>query len=251
MQEIIKYLESSFELTRYEAKLYVAAYRLEKANVSELAQSAGLPRTAVYAPLKKLVRQGLISPLKEHGKHTRYFATDPKYLESLFARKQLDLGEAIRLLGNMRQGGKDISFRYFEGRDGIEAASEIFLKESKVKLWKTFENPKHMKDLARSFRFDKYIEARVKKGISANVILSVDVPDSWISNVLENAKKYLLDFRMVSSISYPIEASIAVAGDWLFVAVATGKPFALLIQNRPLAQSVESFHDIIWGRYSR
>ncbi len=250
MQTIVKYLESAFQLSCYEAKLYVAALQLGQANVSELAMAAKLPRTAAYPPLKALVKMGLVSPIKEHGKHTRYVATEPKYLETLFNRKRLDLDEALRLMSITQHSGEEITFRYFEGSGGIEMAADIFLRESKTKLWKTFENAQLMQELSGQYRFGKYVEARVKKRIRARVLLSVDEPTEWMRTVMAESNKYLLEFQRVSHKTYPLEASVAVSGEWVLVAVAVRKPFALLIRNDALAKTIESIHDIIWERYS-
>lgn len=95
------------------------------------------------------------------------------------------------------------------------------------------------------------MEARVKRGIRARVLLSADEPTEWMREVMAQSKRYLLDFQLISHAMYPLEASIAVSGEWLLVAVAVRKPFALLIHNTSLATTLASIHDMIWERYTQ
>ena len=57
MEEQIKQLRKIFDLSAYEAKIYLAALKFENINLTDLAQKAGIPRTASYAPIKKLLKE--------------------------------------------------------------------------------------------------------------------------------------------------------------------------------------------------
>ena len=98
MDQSAKKLASIFNLSEYEAKLYISALDMSEATISDLASRAGIPRTAVYPPLKQLIAKGFISPLKSKGKRILYRAIEPKFLEHIFDRKRLDLNSAKKEL---------------------------------------------------------------------------------------------------------------------------------------------------------
>jgi len=250
MDSSAKKLASVFSLSDYEAKIYISALDMSEATVSDLASRAGIPRTAVYPPLKQLVAKGFISPLKSKGKRILYRAIEPKFLEHIFDRKRLDLTELIsQFAGSITGGSGEVWVRYFEGRDGLQMAGDIFLSESKSKLWKTFENITNVERVLGTSRFDEYVKRRVEKGISGRVILPAREHTAWVKNLIEKGNENLNEYCFVSPDTYPLDATIAVAGEWVFVESATKKSFALLIKNAPLARTIESIHDMVWDRF--
>lgn len=247
-----KKLASVFNLSDYEAKLYIAALDMSEATVSNLASRAGIPRTAVYPPLKQLVAKGFVSPLKAKGKRILYRAVEPKFLEHIFDRRRMDLTELIsQFAGSITSGSGEVWVRYFEGRDGLQMAGDIFLSESKSNLWKTFENVSNVEMVLGTNRFDDYVKRRIEKGISGRVILPAREHTAWIKNLIENRDGNLNEYCLVSPEIYPLEATIAIAGEWVFIESATKKSFALLIKNAPLARTIESIHDMVWDRFKR
>ncbi|MBI2047550.1 MAG: hypothetical protein HYT27_00265, partial [Parcubacteria group bacterium] len=90
---------------------------------------------------------------------------------------------------------------------------------------------------------------RVARGISARVILSAREQTPWMEGLFAKSEENLLEVRIVSPEAYPIEASFAVSGDWVFMESAKKKPFAILIKNEVVARTMESIHDMAWDRY--
>jgi sugar-specific transcriptional regulator TrmB len=246
-----KKLAEVFSLSDYEAQLYFAALEAGETTVSALAERSGIPRTAVYPPLKVLTAKGFVSPLKTKGKRTLYRAVEPKHLLHLFEHKRIDLQEIIEQFSASLMGGSgEVWVRYFEGREGLLEAAYIFLEESGAKSWKTFENPFLAERLFGQRQFDEFIKARVKKGIRSYTIIPSKGQTPWAKEVVSTAKERLLEIRMVPPEHYPIEATLAIAGDWIFVQAAKQKPFALVIKNGPLARTLGSMHDMIWDRWN-
>src|SRR3989344_1463238 len=141
MNKPAKRLAYVFNLSDYESRLYFAALDEPDATISALSARARIPRTAVYPPLKQLITKGFISSLPTKGKRTLYRAVDPKHLENIFERRRTDLKEIVKQFSDSFGGSSGETWgRYFEGREGIPPAGDIFLHETKVTLWKTFEN---------------------------------------------------------------------------------------------------------------
>lgn len=250
MDTAVKKLSQIFSLSDYEARLYFAALEEGEATVSALAARADIPRTAVYPPLKSLTQKGFISPLKSRGKRILYRATEPKHLQHLFERKKIDLQEIVeQFSSNFMSGSGEVWVRYFEGREGILAAAGIFLNESKAKLWKSFENPALVERLVGAKQFDEYVNERVRRGTRSRIIIPAREHTAWMKELIEKSVEKLLEVRLVSPDEYPIDATVVVAGEWIFAESANKKPFALLIKNPPLARTVESIHDMVWDRW--
>jgi len=151
---------------------------------------------------------------------------------------------------SITNGSGEIWVRYFEGRAAFDTANEIFLREAKAKIWKTFENPAYTGRFIGSRQFENYLERRVAKGIHARVITPAREHTPWIKEVMANKEKWLLDIRIVSPDTYPIEATIAISGPWVLAESLIQKPFAILVKNEPLARTIESIHDMVWDRYT-
>ncbi|MBI4086975.1 hypothetical protein HY416_03275 [Candidatus Kaiserbacteria bacterium] len=251
MNDTAKQLAAVFHLSAYEARLYMAALDEMDGTVSDLAERAAIPRTAVYPPLKALIAKGFITALKSHRKHTRYRAIEPKYLEHIFERRRVDLKDIIgRFSQGISNDSGEMRVQYFEGRGGVETAVEIFLSEAKSKVWKTFENPAYAEYFFGSRYFEDYVDRRVAKGIRCRVVIPSREHTPWMKQIMAVAEEKLLDIRIVSPELYPIEATIAVGGDWILAVSVQQRPFAIIVKNVPLARTLKSLHDMVWDRFA-
>ena len=107
-----------------------------------------------------------------------------------------------------------------------------------------------MERFGGEYTFEQYIKQRVKKNIFAKVILPSKEATPWVRKIVSKKAEYLLDIRTVSPDVYPLDASIAVCGEWVFISVVNKKPFAVLVQNEALGRTIESIHDMVWDRFS-
>jgi len=81
----------------YEAKAYLALLQLgEPANGYEIAKASGVPRSAVYETLNKLVRRGIVFEIRGVEEQVQYV---PLPGDSLVARLRRDFTETIDDLG--------------------------------------------------------------------------------------------------------------------------------------------------------
>ncbi|MBI2047553.1 MAG: hypothetical protein HYT27_00280 [Parcubacteria group bacterium] len=219
------------------------------ATLTELAKAANIPRTAAYPPLETLLKRGLLSSIKI-GKRVHYRSLDPKQLPALLERNKTRLEEVIQNLSQRIEiPAGDVSVQYFPGLRGIEVAGDIFLNETKTKLWKTFENPLYIVEKGGVRGFDTYISRRVAKKIHARIITPANRNSGWIQKRLERQKEELVEVVMVSPEAYPIESSLAITEGMVLMLAAKAIPFAILIKNPELARTMESVHDMAWDRY--
>lgn len=248
MKELEKNLKESLHLSVYEVRLYIAGLNTEL-TLTQIARVANIPRTAAYSPLKKLVGKGLMSKIKLE-KRVRYSSLDPQLLDSLIELDKTKLGMAVEQLSRKIEiPNRETSVQYFSGINGIQVASEILLNKSGSKLWKTVENPKHGLDKLGDKAFEVYKQKRVEKNINGRAIIPSNSVTSWVKKQIEKAREELIDIIVVSENEYAIEGGLAIAGDYVLMTVIEKLPFAILIENKELARTFESMHDMVWDRY--
>ena len=97
----------------------------------------------------------------------------------------------------------------------------------------------------------KTLNKRIKKGIKGRMIVSGHPDSPVLKEVLKKDEKELRKSIVVSPNTYPIKASIVVLDDMVFIFTSEEDPFAVLIKNKDVADSVNSIHDMVWDRFSR
>lgn len=244
-----KKLIDVFHLTPYEAKIYTAATQLGLTNLTDISRAINISRTAAYVPIQGLLKRGMFSIVKIQ-KRNYYKAIDPEQLRYIYDQKKVDLEQAITELTkaiSIPEHGLEI--RHFPGVNGIITASNIFLEETKSKVIRTFDNPTLLPKISKLYQLDEQIERRVKKGIYLRMISSIPQIKPWMEKYIERNKKELRETVLMSPRLYPFESNITIDDSLVMIIHMKEKPFAILINNKELALTLSSIHDIIWGQY--
>jgi len=250
MEKQIEKLKRVFNLNTYEAKIYLAALNFESANLSDLAKTANLPRTAAYQPIQNLISQGFLS-ITKIGKRKYYQALSPKDLHYILDRKNVTLDEIISDLSkNISAPDKKLDIRYYSGVEGVQVASDIFLENAKTKLGKSFENVESTIVQHGERQLAASIKRRVSKGIKGRMIVSSTPDSTALKEVLKKDAEELRKSVIVSPNIYPIKASFAVLDDMVMIFTTKENPFAVLIKNKEVAESLNSIHDMVWDRFN-
>src|SRR4030042_1390974 len=162
-------------LNEKEAKVYLASLELGQAIVNAIAKKAGVNRATSYFVIENLIKMGLMSSF--HKDKKQYFiAADPeRLLEIVDQKKKLYESKADRLNKimpelrsiNNKQKNRPV-VRYYEGKEGVMAMLDEFMKlskgtivmaysvDSKNKVFSIEEQQK-----ARGKRLNKNIKTRV------------------------------------------------------------------------------------------
>jgi len=243
-------LTQALGLSEYQAKIYFAGLYFDQATITEIAKKANISRTAAYEPMEGLLGLGIMS-VNKIGKRKYYSSIDPKNLAHIHEQRKMLLDESIADITQMIRSSKaDISARYFPGVRGMQTAGDIFLDESKSKLWKTFEQPEYTLQFSGAKYTENYIKKRLKKKIFGRVIIPANVKSGFIKKHIAQDKQELRKTILVSAITYPLESSIAICDDMVLIIAAKKEPITLLIKNEEIAKSLSSIHDMIWDRYN-
>ncbi len=238
-----------FNLSRYEARVYLGLLRIGEGTLSDIARTTSIPRTAIYPPLQSLLHKNLVSVVLIK-KRKYYSAQNPKSLLFLFEKKKLDLEELLSELSkSIHATSSKLRINFFPGAGGISLAGDIFLKETKTKLWKTFEHPLHTMRVSGAYQIDEYVKKRVARNIHARMVIPAKIKSEWMEEHLRRDKEELRETIIVSPEIYPLEASIGVTPGLTLLIGAKNNPFAVLIRNDELSETISSIHDMVWDRY--
>ncbi len=100
---------TEFGFTGSEAKLYLALLKKQPATGYELAASSGVPRSAIYALLKRLEEAGLINAVQ--AKPAKYLALNPDRLVNMLeGRLQTNLNSLQKSLENWTEDDSSSQF---------------------------------------------------------------------------------------------------------------------------------------------
>lgn len=250
MQDQLEKLKKVFSLNNYETKLYWAALKFEAATLSELARKAKIPRTAAYSHIQSLIEKGFLLVIKI-GKRKKYQALSPKQLHHILERKMVTLKEITDdLAKRINVPEQKLAISYYSGIEGVQIASDTWLENAKTKFGKSFENVESTVMQHGQKQIAKSIDKRVNKKIKGRLIVSGHPEAPILKSVLKKDEKELRKSIVVSPNAYPIKASIAVLDDMVFIFTSEEDPFAVLIKNQDVADSVNSIHDMVWDRYN-
>jgi sugar-specific transcriptional regulator TrmB len=248
---IPKKLSEIFGLSAYEAKIYTALTSQGPLHVANISKYGDIPRTAVYPPLKSIIKKGLVAQT-HFGKRKYYSAVPTENLKLLFEQKQNVLESVLAELNESRRISSHdakLDTVLYLGYEGIKAAGLLFINETKEKIWHSFENLTKVTDSV-GFEFESfYIKERIKRNIKSKMILSVTEESPMLRKILKEDKSQLRETIILSPNEYPFETTVAVTKGLILLVNPNQGQFALLIRNVHLANTFMAIHKSIWDRY--
>ncbi len=227
-----------------EARIYLALLEFGNQPASVLAKKTGLPKASVLFLLEGLVGLGYVR--KSQKGRTQYFYADPKDLKrakeaALHAEGQ-QLKEVLPLLEEFRNpftAPPKLSF--FEGLDACRKAYWQLL-ESSAEI-REFGSHDDLEKMGEQFMAD-FIAERKKRKLFLKAIC-VDNPTHR-----RYAKLDKVQFR--DCLIYPakigrIYSSIAIFEDKVLLLNLYRDAFAILIENKEVAETLRTIHLLIRG----
>jgi sugar-specific transcriptional regulator TrmB len=249
MKMLSKKLAGIFNLTAYEARVFMALSQFDNANISEISRASAIPRTAIYASIKNLLEKGLISQVVL-GKRKQYKALTPEELQSIFEWKKRDLSFVVAELSKkMTTSDEQFEVLFFPGKNGLNSTAEVFLKNSTSKIWRTFENSVVNQPSLEFYQLEDYIDRRVEKGIKAKVILTLNMMYPFLKERLSKDQKELRETILVPEKDFPFKVVIAIDDTSVMILSGEDHVFGAIIKNAAIAQTLGTIHEMIWNRY--
>lgn len=248
LKEILK----NYGLSEKEAKIYLAALRLNEATAQELSKKSGIHRSTVYVIVKSLQEKGLLLFTKKGKK--KYFvpARPDKITEFLRSRKniidsQLNAvqGALPELMSIYNYSVNKPRIRYFEGLEGLKEIYRDTLLVKKTIYAFTPVYPQISKKLMEWLN-NNYVQERVKLGIKAQVI-SPSFSSQLTKEFFKESSKYLRELKIISARDFPLRVEVQIYGPKIaLVSYATKEMFGVIIESEESSQTWKAIFDLAW-----
>ncbi|AKQ57167.1 TrmB family transcriptional regulator [Bordetella hinzii] len=222
-------------------RVYRAAIELGEVPVSELAASAGLPRTTTYDAVLRLEEEGLLK-IEGADRKRHVVAHDPSVLLEYVAARRVMVTEMmpeLRSLYNQAKGKPKT--RFYEGPEGIRTVLWDSLNATQP-LRATF-SMSELREVPGLEEINRYRDARIAKGIGMRVIRSRsrDTDDIWPASQAE-----LRELRWA-----PAETSVAMTtliyGNCVAMISSKRENYGLIIESEEHAQHQRMLFDAFWA----
>ena len=249
MKLLAQKLSGIFSLSNYESRVFLALSSFDKANISQISKASGIARTAVYPSIGSLLEKGLVSAVLA-GSRKHYKALNPQQLQAIFEWKKRDLTSLItELTANTPISDEPLEVLYFPGKKGLNSAAEVFLADTKMKLWRTFENSVVNQPALEFYQLQDYIDRRVKKGVTARVIMTLNLMYPFLRERLSKDEDELRHTVLVPEKSFPFKVVIGINERSVLILSGEEIIFGAVIKNAQIAQTLNTIHEMIWTRY--
>jgi sugar-specific transcriptional regulator TrmB len=222
-------------------RVYRAAIELGQVPVSELAASAGLPRTTTYDIVLRLEEEGLLR-IEGTGRKRYVVAHDPSVLLEYVAARRVMVTEMMPELRSMYNQAKGKpKTRFYEGVAGIQTVLWDSLN-AQLPLRATF-SMSELREVPGLEEINRYRDARIAKGIGMRVIRSRnrDTDDIWPASEAE-----LRELRWA-----PAEVSVAMTtliyGNCVAMISSKRENYGLIIESEGYALHQGMLFDALWA----
>jgi sugar-specific transcriptional regulator TrmB len=218
-----------------EATVYLSLLQHGSSKAGSVAKTANLHRRTVYDALAKLSARGLVSQLKKNN-NTYFEAVSPEYLKSMLKEKEALLEEIMPRLLTMKSPAQ-AEAKLFHGKHGLKAVFEDQIKEKKTILIYG-ASPLAYKIFRLYFKW--YDARRRRDRIHVRAIFSSSSRDR-IKNIPLAEVRFLPE-------KYTGPVAMNVYGNKVSMILWSAEPFALLIENKDVADGYRKFFELAWKR---
>ena len=236
-----------FGLTKGESQVYLALLTLGSSTTGPIAKESGISASKVYKVLDRLEKKGLVGNIIK-GK-TKYFdAVDPKRLTEYLDTKEQQVQEERKKLQTLlpqleslkKESIQNAGATLFQGYRAVTNQILLILDELKEGEAYAVLSANNGETLGIQTFFENFHRQRVKKGIRARMLATVDLREE-IKNLETNLAqiKYLPSYLKTNmQIMFYKETSLLII--WLRT------PIGFLIQGKDARDSFEAYFDAFW-----
>lgn len=242
MQKHLELLQN-LGLDQKESALYLALLELGQAEVSSIAEKAGIKRPTAYFVLNDLENKGFVHSVTS-GKTKNFVAEDPKKLLALEKTKIADLEQALPgLLGLASKGLYKPGVRFFTGTAGIKAVYEETLLQPTGSEMLAIGHAQVVEEKIPGFG-QWYIKRRVEGGISMRAI--TPATPGGVAVVKRDALE-LRHTRILNPEQFSEPVEINIYGDKVSaVSLIENELVGVIIESKVLAQAHRQIFEILW-----
>lgn len=237
-------------LGHHETRLYISLLHNGEQTASFLSKELSIPRTTTRGALDRLSNMGIVT--KIYKRNTQYYSPLPpsslkNLLEEALEEKKQLLQDFTKLSPTIEQLYTYTNIvpkvQVFEGeKQLIEAFNMSLYEENKeILIFTSYEFLKN--PIIRKNDDDVYIKLRVKKGISARVL----VGKTTESSKMQSYSPHELRERRFIPEKYRLPGNIHIYGNSvMYFTAKEGEYLAVLIQSAMAAETLKALFEFMW-----
>jgi HTH-type transcriptional regulator, sugar sensing transcriptional regulator len=228
------------QFTSTEAKMYLAVLEMGSASLMEITKRAGIAKTSTYEALEVLRERKMIR-VSRRGKRSVYRATDPERLVDILraeaAEQAMTIDDVVRALPLFAalQGGTRPSIMIHEGADAVYGYFEHLQKIQ----------PESMNEISNADDIYAWVDKET--------LLHARKMYPWVpkkacvlyTGTPRNPRKGF-QLRVLNKQWGMFHGNIAIYGNFVSVATFTTTPTVIIIESKPLAESLQLLFTIAW-----
>ncbi|NCF75030.1 MAG: hypothetical protein GWO87_00905 [Xanthomonadaceae bacterium] len=231
-------------ISRKEAKIYIAALKIKKVTVAQIAVATEIKRTTVYHCLDSLIEKGLISKITKDDKKY-YFAENPKASLNNLLREQKDIiADVLPKLKNIfGQDGFQPEIRIYRHKRGIKKVFENILT-CQEKIDRYYISDFNVEDLLGEKFVDEFVKKRIKAGIKSLSLRSFKYKPRREKGILHI--KQLREARFMPG-EVNIKPYICIYDNKVAVISSKEEHLGFIIESKDFSDAQKAIFDIIWN----
>jgi sugar-specific transcriptional regulator TrmB len=230
-------------LNEKEAKVYLASLELGQSTVQDIAKKAGVNRATTYFVIEALMKSGLMSSFHK-GKKQYFVAADPDRLvevleqeKNVIEKREENLKKLLPQLESIKMKHEGPVVRYFEGKEGIAAMVDEFLKTKKTTINMAYSVDAINRVFSEKER-EKWRSRRLERGIETKTIYTYrkgELPE------IPNTNRIKIPFE-----KFPVSSDIAIYDDKVRIASLGNRLTGIIIEDKEIAKSLKAILDLAW-----
>jgi sugar-specific transcriptional regulator TrmB len=227
-------------LTGNEARIYLSLLQYGTSTAGATTNKTGIHRRCVYDAMDRLIEKGLVGYIIRENR--RYFeVSNPEHLLAILQEKEKEIISILPKLHAMYEGSEKQDVKVFKGRKGARAIYDDIIKtgEDYYALGATGK----ISDTIGPKTYDKYVQARVGKGIRLHAIYPESMRGSPMTKKKNAVIRYVSDeyASPINTIVYSSKVEILI---WEYDPTS---PLILLIDNRKVAEAFKHYFKMLWN----
>lgn len=243
MENILEKLKS-LEIEGKEAEIYLAALKMQKATVIELAQATNIKRTTVYHCLDALIGKGLVMKTSKDD-HNYYVSEDPVVsLNSLLEAKKAAISSLLPDLKNLSGTGMyHPEIKVYRQTAGLRKIFEDVL-ESKEKIGRYYLSDFNLEEILGSDYVDHFVQRRIAAGIKSKSLRSFKYKPEREKDTTH--AKQLREVKFIPE-NVIIKPYMAIYDNKVAVISTPEEKLGFIIESKEFAEAQKAIFDIIWN----
>ncbi len=235
MKEVLKELG----LTNNEIEVYLTLLRKGSISVNEIAQRSGLHRQAVYDALERLLEKGFVSFVIKNGKKYFQGIAPGKILGYLKEREDRFRSILPELIGMTKLPMEDTTVEVFKGRRIVKTIYRDIINEFQKKPGEIFISGVDERRFVDEDKIALYQHLKRLQKLDCSERILVKEGDTYF------VKGTQTEYRWIPKESFN-PTPIYVYGNKLTIVIWGSPNYAIIIENRNLADSYRKQFNLLW-----